>query len=89
MSFRRRQEIIIERRRRRAQDDRADRDMYYSHRLRTTEEILSRLFSRKVSLTVSGGWVRFNGKNYRIDQIEQHALRLDALAKEREDEQAI
>ncbi len=89
MSFRRRQELIIERRRRRAQGDRADRDMYYSHRLRTTEEILSRLFSRKVSLTVSGGWVRFNGKNYRIDQIEQHALRLDALAKEREDEQVL
>lgn len=89
MSYRRRQEILIERRQRRAMDDRADRDMYYSHRLRVSEEILSRLFSRKVSLTVHGGWVRFNGKNYRIDQIEQYALRLDALAKEREDEQVL
>ena len=89
MSYRRRMEILLERRRQRAMDNHADRDIYYSHRLRVCEDILSRVFSRKVSLTYKGGWVRFNGKNYRVEAIEAHAMYLDALTKEREDDQAL
>lgn len=67
-------------------EDRSERELYYSHRLKLSEEILSRVFCKPVSLVVVGGWVRFNGKNYRVPQIEAHALYLDACMKESENE---
>lgn len=89
MSYRQRMEVLTERRRRRAMDDRGDRDMYYSQRLKVCESILSRIFSRRVALIYSNGWVRFNEKNYRVEAIEAHAMYLDALTKEREDDYQI
>lgn len=78
MSYRRRMELELERRQRRAMDERADRNMYYSHRLQFCEEILSRVYERPVTLVVERGWVNFNGRNFRVPAIEALAMRLDA-----------
>ena len=52
--------------------------MYYEQRLRRVESILSTTYNRNVVLVVRGGWVPFNGKNYRVDDIEALANELEA-----------
>lgn len=82
MSYRRRMELLNERRMRRAMDERCDQEMYYSHRLKLSEDILSRYFKTPVSLVVKNGWVRFRGKNYRVPEIERYAIEKDAAMQE-------
>ena len=85
MSYRRRMEMELERRQRRAMDEKCNRGMYYSHRLKFCEEILSRVFDKPVSLVVMNGWVLIDGKRYRVSDMEAYALHMDARL-EHEDE---